>query len=210
MKRLWEQCSERWHACAKLSMLPIVASITTHVLFCTSCVSCRNAQKTMTELSERINLLQQTQSQMTDNLMQMRADTTVQYLTSLINSQTDRNEDTETVIEVFDTALPIDSLTGTSPLKYRTTEHRRTKLQEQTLATEQLGTQSGSVETTERQHEEQTVTDAAIVGETQIEIDRRYGMTWLQRTLCYIGIGSIVLTLLLVAWRLLKRHLTII
>ena len=142
--------------------------------------------------------------------MQMRADTTVQYLTSLINSQTDRNEDTETVIEVFDTALPIDSLTGTSPLKYRTTEHRRTKLQEQTLATEQLGTQSGSVETTERQHEEQTVTDAAIVGETQIEIDRRYGMTWLQRTLCYIGIGSIVLTLLLVAWRLLKRHLTII
>lgn len=140
----------------------------------------------------------------------MRADTTAQHLARLLNSQLDQDEEVETVTEVFDTSQPTDSLTGTPPLKSRTTEHRRTKSQEQTQATEQLNTHSGSVETTEQQHEEQTVTDTAIEGDTQIEVEQRYSMTWLQRTLCYIGIAALVALLLWIAWRLLKRYLTII
>lgn len=140
----------------------------------------------------------------------MRADTTAQHLARLLNSQLDQDEEVETVTEVFDTSQPTDSLTGAPPLKSRTTEHRRTKSQEQTQATEQLDTHSGSVETTEQQHEEQTVTDTAIEGDTQIEVEQRYGMTWLQRTLCYIGIVALVALLLWIAWRLLKRYLTII
>lgn len=140
----------------------------------------------------------------------MRADTTAQHLARLLSSQRNNNEEVETVTEVFDTSQPTDSLTGTPPLKSRTTEQRRTKSQEQTHAIEQLDTQSGSVETTEQQHEEQTVTDTAIEGDTQIEVEQRYSMTWLQKTLCHIGTASIVIILLCVAWRLLKRYLTII
>ena len=202
--------SEKWHAYARLSTMLTVVAITTAALCFTGCASCRNAQRTMTEMSEKIDLLQQTQAQMTESLTKMRADTTAQHLARLLNSQRDENEEVETVTEVFDTSQPTDSLTGTPPLKSRTTEHRRTKSQEQTHATEQLDTQSGSVETTEQQHEEQTVTDTAIEGDTHTEVEERYGMNWLQKTLCYIGVAAIVLLLLWVAWRLLKRYLTII
>ena len=58
--------------------------------------------------------------------------------------------------------------------------------------------------------EEQTETDTAIEGDTHIEVEQRYGMTWFQKTLCYIGVAAIVLLLLWIAWRLLKRYLTII
>lgn len=202
--------SGKWHDCVRLSTLLIVAAITTSVLFCTGCASCRNAQKTMTELSERIDLLQQTQAQMTESLTKIQADTTTQHLVRLLDSQMDKDEEVETTTEVFDTTLPVDSLTGTPPLKSRTTEHRRTKTQEQATASEQLDTQSGSMQTTEQRHEEQTVTDTAIEGDTHIEVEQRYGMNWLQKTLCYIGIAAIVLLLLWIAWRLLKRYLTII
>ena len=83
-------------------------------------------------------------------------------------------------------------------------------LQEQATASEQLDTQSGSTQITEQYQEEQTETDTAIEGDTHIEVEQRYGMNWLQKTLCYIGIAAIVLLLLWIAWRLLKRYLTII
>ena len=116
----------------------------------------------------------------------------------------------ETTTEVFDTTLPVDSITGTPPLKSRTTEHRRTKTQEQATASEQLDTQSGSTQITEQHQEEQTETDTAIEGDTHIEVEQCYGMTWFQKTLCYIGVAAIVLLLLWIVWRLLKRYLTII
>ena len=210
MKRQWGQCSEKWHAYARLSTLLIVASITTSALFFTGCASCRNAQKTMTELSERIDLLQQTQTQMTESLTKIQADTTAQHLVRLLDSQAEKDEEVETTTEVFDTTQPVDSITGTPPLKSRTTEHRRTKTQEQATASEQLDTQSGSTQITEQYQEEQTETDTAIEGDTHIEVEQRYGMTWFQKTLCYIGVAAIVLLLLWIVWRLLKRYLTII
>lgn len=202
--------SEKWHACVRLSMLLIVAAITTSVLFFTGCASCRNAQRTMTELSERIDLLQQTQTQMTESLTKIQADTTAQHLVRLLDSQAEKDEEVETTTEVFDTTLPVDSITGTPPLKSRTTEHRRTKTQEQATASEQLDTQSGSTQITEQHQEEQTETDTAIEGDTHIEVEQRYGMTWFQKTLCYIGVAAIVLLLLWIVWRLLKRYLTTI
>ena len=202
--------SVKWHGCVRLSTPLIVAGITMSALCLTGCASCRNAQKMMTQMSEKIDLLQQTQTQMTENLTKIQADTTAQQLMRLLDSKVERNEEVETTIEVFDTTQPVDTLTGTPPLKSRTTEHRHTKSHEQAQASEQLDTQSGSIQTTEQQREEQTVTDTAIEGDTHIEVEQRYGMNWLQKTLCYIGIAAIVLLLLWIAWRLLKRYLTII
>lgn len=140
----------------------------------------------------------------------MRADTTAQHLAKILDRTLDKDEEVVTTTEEFDTSQPTDSLTGRPPLKSRTTEHRRTISQVKEQASETNDVQSRSEQNIEQQREEQTATDTAIASDTHTEIEERYGMTWLQRTLCYIGIGAIVILLLWVAWRLLKRYLTII
>ena len=133
-----------------------------------------------------------------------------QHLIRVLDRTLDKDEEVETVTEVFDTSQPADSLTGEPPLKSRTTEHRRTASKVKEQASEINDVQSRSEQTTEQRYEGQTVTDTAIEGDTHIEVEQRYGMNWLQKTLCYIGIAAIVLLLLWIAWRLLKRYLTII
>ena len=164
----------------------------------------------MTELSERIDLLQQSQQQMSESLTAMRADTTAQHLARILDRTLDKDEEVVTTTEVFDTSQLTDSLTGSPPLKSRTTEHRRTVSQVKEQASETSDVQSRSEQNIEQLREEQTTTYTAIESDTHTEIEERYGMTWLQRTLCYIGIGAIAALLLWVAWRLLKRYLTII
>lgn len=142
--------------------------------------------------------------------MAMRADTMAQHLIRVLDRTLDKDEEVETVTEVFDTSQPADTLTGEPPLKSRTTEHRRTASKVKEQASETNDVQSRSKQNIEQQQEVQAVTDTAVETDTHIEEEQRYGMTWLQRTLCYIGIAALVALLLRVAWRLLKRYLTII
>lgn len=133
-----------------------------------------------------------------------------QHLIRVLDRTLDKDEEVETVTEVFDTSQPADSLTGEPPLKSRTTEHRRIASKVKEQASETNDVQSRSEQNIEQQQEVQAVTDTAVETDTHIEEVQRYGMTWLQRTLCYIGIAALVALLLWVAWRLLKRYLTII
>lgn len=140
----------------------------------------------------------------------MQTDTTAQHLTRLLDKTLDKNEEVVTTTEEFDTSQPVDSLTGSPPLKMRTVEHRRTVSLQQERASENSDVRSGSTLTAERQHETHTATDTAIESDTHSEVVQRFGMSWLQKTLCYIGVATLAALLLLVAWRLLKRYLTTI
>lgn len=140
----------------------------------------------------------------------MQADTTTQHLTRLLDKTLDKNEEVVTTTEEFDTSQPVDSLTGDPPLKARTVEHRRTMSQQTEHASETNDVQSGSVLSAEQRHEAHTVTDTAIESDTHSEVEQRFGMTWLQKALCCIGIATLAAFLLRIAWRLLKRYLTII
>lgn len=142
--------------------------------------------------------------------MAMRADTMAQQLTKQLDRTLNQDEEVETITEVFDTSLPADSLTGKPPLKSRTIEHRRSNSREREQQAESSEVQAGSEQVVRQQQEVQTTTDTAIEGDVRSEVEERYGMTWLQRTLCYIGIATLAVLLLWVAWRLLKRYLTII
>lgn len=126
-------------------------------------------------------------------------------------TEANENDVSETVIEEFDTSLPVDTATGTPPLKSRRTERR--DQQAQSVATETA--RSRTEEQTERQWEVQQAEQDSLtaqrntVRKTDSETDARQetGLTWWQTTLCTIG-GTCLLALILwLAIKILKRYL---
>lgn len=140
----------------------------------------------------------------------MQTDSITQRITVTTNRQLDADEEIIATTEEFDTSQPTDTLTGTPPLKSRRTETRRriSHEQEQTAATSDL--QGSTVQTLEAQSAEQAEESERIDRNTEIEAEQRFGMTWVQRTLCNIGIAVLVGAVLWLVVRLLKRYLTII
>jgi len=140
----------------------------------------------------------------------MQTDSIAQYLTVAIDRRLDADEEVVATTEEFDTSQPTDTLTGTPPLKSRSTETRRriSHGQEQTAATSTL--QGSAVQTLEAQSAEQTEENERTDCRTESETDERFGMTWVQRTLCNIGIAVLAGAVLWLVVRLLKRYLTII
>lgn len=124
--------------------------------------------------------------------------------------QADKDEQVITTMEEFDTSQPVDTLMGTPPLKSRSTEQRRTISHEQEQTAAATATQQTTTSAVDAHEQVQTTIDEDTDTQTDVEVDERFGMTWLQRTLCYIGIATIAIALLWVAWRLIKRYLTII
>lgn len=130
-----------------------------------------------------------------------------------ITRRTEANENdvSETVIEEFDTSLPVDTATGTPPLKSRRTERR--DRQAQSVATETA--RSRTEEQTERQWEVQQAEQDSLtaqrntVRKTDSETNTRQetGLNWWQTTLCTIGGICLLALILWLAIKILKRYL---
>lgn len=140
----------------------------------------------------------------------MQTDSIAQHIRLAIDRRVDADEEIVATTEEFDTSQPTDSLTGTPPLKSRRTETRRriSHEREQAAATSDL--QGSTVQTLEAQSAEQAEESERTDRYTATETEERFGMTWLQKTLCYIGLAVLAGIFLRVVWRLLKRYLTII
>lgn len=200
----------RWRDCARRSTTLIVASIVMSALCCSGCASSRKAQKTITQLSEQIAHLRETQQSIDRRLSAIQADSIAQRSAVAINRRLDADVEVVATTEEFDTSQPTDTLTGTPPLKSRRTETRRriSHEQEQIAATSDL--QGSTVQTLEAQSAEQTEEGERTDRSTETETEQRFGMTWAQRTLCNIGIAVLAGGVLWLVVRLLKRYLTII
>lgn len=126
-------------------------------------------------------------------------------------TEANENDVSETVIEEFDTSLPVDTATGTPPLKSRRTERR--DRQAQSVATETA--RSRTEEQTERQWEVQQAEQDSLtaqrntVRKTDSETDARQetGLNWWQTTLCTIGGTCLIALILWLAIKILKRYL---
>lgn len=126
-------------------------------------------------------------------------------------TEANENDVSETVIEEFDTSLPVDTATGTPPLKSRRTERR--DRQAQSVATETA--RSRTEEQTERQWEVQQAEQDSLtaqrntVRKTDSETNTRQetGLTWWQTTLCTIGGICLLALILWLAIKILKRYL---
>ena len=201
------QQNARWHDCARRSTMLIVASIVMSALCCSGCASSRKAQKTITQLSEQIAHLRETQRSIDRRLSAMQTDSIAQRSAVAIDRRLDADEEVVATTEEFDTSQPTDTLTGTPPLKSRRTETRRriSHEQEQIAATSDL--QGSTVQTLEAQSAEQTEESERTDRSTETETKQRFGMTWAQRTLCNIGIVVLAGAILWLVARILKRHL---
>ena len=126
-------------------------------------------------------------------------------------TEANENDVSETVIEEFDTSQPVDTATGTPPLKSRRTEKREHKAQ--SVATETA--RSRTEEQTERQWEVQQAEQDSLtaqrntVRKTDSETDTRQetGLNWWQTTLCTIGGICLLALILWLAIKILKRYL---
>ncbi|MGN0235824.1 MAG: hypothetical protein ACI4BD_05900 [Paludibacteraceae bacterium] len=129
------------------------------------------------------------------------------------NRRTEANESdvSEIVIEDFDTTLPVDSATGTPPLKSRRTERRDRQAQSVSTEAEHSHTEQHTERQWEaRQAEQDSLTaQSNVERETESETDTRQetGLNWWQTTLCTIGGVCLLALLAWLAIKILKRYL---
>ncbi len=202
--------SARWCGCARLSTMLIVASIVMSALCCSGCGSCRKAQKTITQLSEQIDHLRQTEQSIDRRLSAIQTDSIAQRSVVAIDRSLDADEEVVATTEEFDTSQPTDTLTGTPPLKSRRTETRRRISYEQELTAAISDLQGSTVQTIDAQSAERTEQTSRTDSRTQTETEEQFGMTWVQKTLCNIGIVVLAGLVLWLIGRLIKRYLRII
>lgn len=123
----------------------------------------------------------------------------------------DAREVAQVITEEFDTTQPVDSNTGTPPLRIRRTEKRNRQAQAVSTETEAIHTAQQTDRQWERHLAEQDSLTAQsnINRETETETDtqQKTGLNWWQTTLCTIG-GTCLLALILwLAIKILKRYL---
>lgn len=123
----------------------------------------------------------------------------------------DAREVAQVITEEFDTTQPVDSNTGTPPLRIRRTEKRNRQAQAVSTETEAIHT----AQQTDRQWEVQQAEQDSLtaqrntVRETDSETDARQetGLNWWQTTLCTIGGICLLALILWLAIKILKRYL---
>lgn len=161
----------------------------------------------MAQMEEKIDLLQQTQLAIEQQLNAMQTDSIRQIMTEDAVSSLREDEEVVTVTEEFDTSLPVDSTTGTPPVKKRSTEQRRRATQQVDSNTVVSDTRSISTVELECQDNGTLATDTTADIETELKTDERFGMSWIQKTFFYLGIAALICFLLWIAWKILKRYL---
>ena len=154
--------------------------------------------------AEQIRRLEQTVSSVREDVSTIRTRATREV-------RIDSSAVVEVVTEVFDTTQPVDSVTGTPPLKERTTETRNvgTTRNETDAATSQTDTKSRQTEDiqTEAGSETTLQADSQMQSEAHTETTQKRGLNWWQKTLCGIGGATLALLLIWVIFQVVKHYL---
>ena len=158
-------------------------------------------------MEEKIDLLQQSQLAIEQQLRTMQSDSVRQILSEDAVMSLREDEEVITVTEEFDTSQPVDTTTGTPPIKKRSTEQRRRATQQQDSTKIVSDIRSISTVELECQEKGDLTTDTVADIETEIKTDERFGMSWIQKTFFYLGIAALICFLLWIAWKILKRYL---
>lgn len=161
-------------------------------------------------MSEQIDHLRQTEQSIDRRLSAIQTDSIAQRSVVAIDRSLDADEEVVATTEEFDTSQPTDTLTGTPPLKSRRTETRRRISYEQELTAAISDLQGSTVQTIDAQSAERTEQTSRTDSRTQTETEEQFGMTWVQKTLCNIGIVVLAGLVLWLIGRLIKRYLRII
>lgn len=158
-------------------------------------------------MEEKIDLLQQSQLAIEQQLHAMQSDSVRQILSEDAVKSLREDEEVVTVTEEFDTSQPVDTTTGTPPIKKRSTEQRRRATQQQDSSKIVSDIRSISTVELECQDKEDLMTDTVADIDIETETDERFGMSWIQKTFFYLGIAALICFLLWIAWKILKRYL---
>lgn len=133
---------------------------------------------------------------------QTTAEKRTEAISATAKTETDlqTQEQVVTIVEEFDTSLPVDAATGTPPLKGRITSFRQ-KIEQghQTVASEQTAQVVASAEITASTQSE---TSGHIVSDADVDLTEKRGLNIWQKLLCGLGI----LALLYLGMRLLLKH----
>ncbi len=201
------QPSAKWSVSARRLTLLTVASIIMSALCLSGCGTPQKAQRTLAQMEEKIDLLQQSQLAIEQQLCTMQSDSVRQILSEDAVMSLREDEEVITVTEEFDTSQPVDTTTGTPPIKKRSTEQRRRATQQQDSTKIVSDIRSISTVELECQEKGDLTTDTVADIETEIKTDERFGMSWIQKTFFYLGIAALICFLLWIAWKILKRYL---
>lgn len=144
----WPLPRGRCSGCARLWQLPPTAlTLTTLILMaalcCASCATTKRSQREELRRETGLNTIQQAGATVlqTDDIEEHATRILTEHLNRLLESRISREEDTECVTETFDSTQPVDSLTGTPPLKSRVTkksksrENAKTRNREESVST---------------------------------------------------------------------------
>lgn len=179
-----------------------------------SLASCRTPQQTAVAQQQSLRANVERQEQMLRSLQ-----TQMQQLQSLqlrqqmqTNRRTQTRDDdlSEIITEDFDTTQPVDTATGTPPLKSRRTEKRNRHAQTQTADAQEVQTEQNATRQTDLQHTGQHTATATQTArchdETQTDTRQHTGLTWWQTTLCTLGATALLILLVWIALKILKRY----
>lgn len=178
-------------------------------------LSCKTPQQTAVQQRQLLRENAERQEQMLRSLQtqveEMQARQICQQTESNQRTQTRADDLSEVITEEYDTTQPVDSATGTPPLKSRIIEKRNQRTQTQTAAAQETRTEQTDHRQSTLHHTEQDTATATETAQchtdTQTDTQQHTGLNWWQTTLCTIGAVVIVALLLYLAFQVLKRYI---
>ena len=194
----------------RLTKFRIVLGLMTALLL----VSCKTPQQMAVQDQQYLQENVRAQEQQIHNLQQQ-----VNLLQQqMIQQQTERNlqmenktnDVSEIVTEVFDTTQPVDSTTGTPPLKKRVTEKHDQHSEVSTTETEKTKTEQQTSQHVDVHHEAtDSITENSDVErekKSRTDAKEKTGLNWWQTTLCTIGGACLLALLIWIGIKILKRY----
>lgn len=180
-----------------------------------SLASCKTPQQTAVQHRQLLRENAERQEQMLRRLQtqveEIQARQMCQQTASNQRTQTRTDDLSEVITEEYDTTQPVDSATGTPPLKSRIIEKRNQRTQTQTAATQNTRTKQTDHRQSTMHHTEQDTATATETAQchtdTQTDTQQHTGLNWWQTTLCTIGGTCLLALLLYLALKLLKRYI---
>ena len=188
-----------------------IALILTTVLLLVSCKTPQQiAVQDQQHLQENVRAQEQQLHSLQQQVNLLQSQMTRQQTGANRRTENDESDVSETVTEEFDTTQPVDSATGTPPLKSRRTEKRDRKAQSVATETEETHTEQQTGQQLEIQHSaEDSITaqsDVEREKESRTNVKQKTGLNWWQTTLCTIGGACILAFLIWLAIKILKRY----
>lgn len=177
-------------------------------------VSCKTPQQMSVQdqqsLQENVRAQEQQIHSLQEQMNLLQFQMTQQKIGASKQMESEEKDVSETITEEFDTTQPIDSVTGTPPLKSRKTEKHDKKTQSSSVENVETNTKQQAVIQSDLQQvkNDSTANDVNInrEKESQTETEQKNGLNWWQTTLCTIGGLCLLVLLIWLAIKIIKRY----